>query len=289
MKEIMRSELVTNNEGGVYHLNLLPEHIADTIIMVGDPNRVSMLSEKFDSIEVKRSNREIVTHTGYIGNKRLTVISTGMGTDNIDIVLTELDVLANFDLKARTPKPEHRTLDLIRVGTCGIIHSDMVVGKPIVTKYSLGLDGLMYFYECDESIFEKELTEEFTKHVEWSHLLPSVYCTEIGEKFDNLIKKTDWAQGITLSAPGFYGPQGRQIRLPLRFPYLNEKIQTFKYKGYRVNNYEMESSAIYGLGKALGHNTLTVCLSIANRATGDFLSDYKKDMNKMIEELFGVL
>lgn len=289
MNGIKRSELVTNSEGGVYHLNLLPEHIADTIILVGDPNRVSTISEKFDSIEIKRSNREIVTHTGYIGSKRLSAISTGMGTDNIDIVLTELDVLSNFDLEARALKSEHKTLDIVRLGTCGIIHPDMEVGQPIATKYSLGLDGLMYFYDCDESIFEKELTEKFTKHVEWSNLLPSVYCTKVSSKFEDLIKKTDWAEGITLSAPGFYGPQGREVRLPLRFPNLNERIQSFEYKGYRVNNYEMESSAIYGLGKAMGHNTLTVCLSIANRATGDFLSDYKKDMNKLIEELLVLL
>ncbi len=288
---LANSELVTNEEGCVYHLNLLPEHLADDVIVVGDPNRVPMLSSLLDSIELRRSNREIVTHTGYIGKKRITIMSTGMGTDNIDIVMTELDVLASFDLKTKTLKDKcnRRTLNIIRLGSCGALQKDIEPGHPVMTHYAVGLDGLLYFYDCNPEIFERELTDQLAKHLNWDVKLPSLYCTKASEKLEKLFEEQGFIKGITLSAPGFYGPQGRNIHLPLKYPDINDKVETFAYNGYKIANYEMESSATYGLGKALGHNALTICIPIANRTNGKFVSDYHSMMINLGAKVFEIL
>lgn len=283
MKSFMSSELVLNSDGGVYHLNLHPEELADTVIVVGDPGRVSQISGYFDRIELKRSNREIVTHTGFLNGKRLTVMSTGMGTDNIDIVMNELDALVSFDLKNRVLKEKPGHLNIIRLGTSGALQPDIDVNSFVMSRYALGFDGLMYFYDIPEGVIIEDLGEQFRNHVQWSNLLPHVYGVEgsmaLAEKFQG----AEFHQGITATAPGFYGPQGRVMRLGLRFPEINEKMQSFEYKGVKLSNYEMETSALYGLGGAFGHDMLTVCVAIANRATGDFSSDYHKSVRKLVE------
>ena len=285
MNSLQNSELVTNSEGCVYHLNLKPEHIADTIILVGDPNRVSFVSSYFDSIEVQRSNREMITHTGYIGKKRISVISTGMGTDNIDIVLTELDVLANFNLDTKTLNEKHKLLNIIRIGTCGALQADILLNSIILTHYVVGLDGLLYFYDCPDSIFEKDLETSFISHVGWGEKLPGIYSVKSSDSLEKLFTDNNIIRGITISAPGFYGPQGRAIHLSLKYPQLNNLAESFYFNGYKVVNYEMESSAIYGLGKALGHNVLTLTLVAANRVTGEFCSDYCAAMRGLIEQV----
>ncbi|MDD4142158.1 MAG: nucleoside phosphorylase [Bacteroidales bacterium] len=280
------SELVTNKTGAVYHLNLHPDEIADTIFLVGDPNRVDMVSAYFDKIEVAKDNRELKTRTGYVGDTRMTVLSTGMGTDNIDIVVTELDELTCFDLEKKKVGDNHRTLNLIRIGTCGALNAEISLNTPVLSHYSIGLDGLLYFYDAPESIFEHELAEQFTQKVQWSTPLPGIYACKASEALeDRFVNNKDFVKGITVTAPGFYGPQGRAIRLPLKYPRMNEKIMGFNYNGYKVSNYEMETSALYGLGQGLGHNTLSICLAIANRSTGEFCSSYKEAMGQLIESV----
>ena len=289
MKNMMNSELVTNEQGCVYHLNLMSEHLADTVILVGDPSRVKMISSHFDSIEVERSNRELLTHTGYVGGKKISVISTGMGTDNIDIVMNELDILANFDLRNKTLRDEKKSLNIIRVGTCGSLQADIRTGSVVMTHYVLGLDGLLHFYQCDEDVFERELSDKFMDYMSWDDNLPAVYAVRGSDSLENLVDG-DWVRkGITLTAPGFYGPQGRNIRLRSIYPDIGEKVSGFVYDDYKIANFEMESSAIFGLGKAMGHNTLTLCLVIANRITGDFLADYHAQMDELISRLLAKL
>lgn len=283
MKSFMSSELVLNSDGGVYHLNLHPEELADTVIVVGDPGRVSQISGYFDRIELKRSNREIVTHTGFLNGKRLTVMSTGMGTDNIDIVMNELDALVSFDLKNRVLREKPGHLNIIRLGTSGALQPDIDVNSFVMSRYALGFDGLMYFYDIPEGIIIEDLGEKFRNHVNWSNLLPHVYGVESSMTLAKKFEGSGFHQGITATAPGFYGPQGRVMRLGLRFPEINDRMQSFEYKGIKLSNYEMETSALYGLGGAFGHDMLTVCVAIANRATGEFSSDYHKSVRKLVE------
>ncbi len=282
MTNFSESELILNPDGSIYHLKLRPEHIADTIIIAGDPDRVGAISKYFDKTEYKIQNREFLTHTGYINNKRLSVLSTGIGTDNIDIVLNELDALANIDLKTREVKEKHTALNIIRLGTSGALQSDIPVDSFVMSIYGLGLDGLLNFYKSEKNVFENELTEAFIKHSGWNKDLPKPYivkCSEI------LAEKTgyDMIKGITATAPGFYGPQGRRLRLELRYPELNKKMETFNYKNHRITNFEMETSALYGLGALLRHNTITICAIIANRINKQFSKDYKKSVEKLIQ------
>ncbi len=265
MKTFAESELILNEDGSVYHLHIHPENLADTVILVGDPGRVAQLSLFFDKIEYKQMNREIVTHTGLYKGKRMSIISTGMGTDNIDIVLTELDALANIDLKNRTEKKEHKRLNLIRLGTCGSLHADIPSDELCVSEYALGLDGLLNFYAPEKAIFESDLEDAFIEQSQWPERLARPYIVKSSEKLFNAIAP-GYKHGITATACGFYGPQGREIRLPLAIKDINERLQKFNHNGHRVSNFEMETSALYGLGKALGHETLTVCLVVANRA-----------------------
>ena len=279
--KIKASELPLQPNGAIYHLNLHPEELADIIILVGDPKRVENISSRFDSIEVRRQNRELTAHTGLLKNKPISVISTGMGTDNIDIVLTELDALANIDFKTMEVKQEKRTLKMVRIGTCGILQPDIPIESFIASEYSIGLDGLLHFYK-HKNVCDEEMTNAFIAHTEWHEQLPYPYAVPADE---NLLQQIahDMHRGITASAPGFYGPQGREVRAMLRFPSLNEKIESFEYNQKKILNLEMESSAIYGLGRLLGHKTLTCCLGIANRITKEFSSDYHRAMDKLID------
>jgi len=281
--KIPSSELPLQPSGTIYHIAIHPENLADKVILVGDPGRVPTISAKFDTIEFTNSHRELTTHTGWYKNKRLSVLSTGMGTDNIDIVMTELDALANVDLQKMESKPEHKTLTLVRIGTCGAIQEDIPVGSFIASKQGFGFDGLLQFYEHNSQSYE-DLVAHFVEFTGWGERLPYPYCYPA----DDMLLKTitfDMVQGITASAPGFFGPQGRVVRAQLSFPHLNEKIEAFSYQNQRITNLEMECSAIYGLGNVLGHRTLTVCLAIANRVTHQFKKDYNKEMDELITKV----
>ena len=279
---IPASQLVLNNEGAIYHLNLHPDQLADNVIMVGDPGRVDMIASFFDKIDVERQNRELVTRTGWFNGKRITVLSTGMGTDNLDIVMNELDALANIDLKTRMPKETHRSLNLIRIGTCGALQPDIEPGNNVATRYAIGLDGLLYFYEKHKEVNEIAMRDAFIEQMDYPKDLPKPYVVE-GSKalFDKLAE--GYYQGVTATAPGFYGPQGRTLRMHLSYPENNSKIENFDYQGWRVCNFEMESSALYGLGKMMGHNCLTICVAIANRVTEKFTTDYHPYVRKLVE------
>lgn len=282
-KPIPGSQLVFNNEGAIYHLNLFPEMLADNIILVGDPDRVAMVSQHFDTIEYKRQNRELVTHTGTYKGKRITALSTGMGTDNIDIVVNELDAVANIDFKTRTPKTEHRTLNMVRLGTCGALQPEIgVEDSYVASRYAIGLDGLVYFYKEHNEVINKEMTDAFIRDMKYPTDLPKPYIVESSkELFDRLT--AGYHQGITATSPGFYGPQGRSLRLELTYPQINPDIEKFNYNGWKVCNFEMESSALFSLGKMLGHNCLTICVAIANRVTEKFSADYHPYVEKLIE------
>lgn len=283
MKEkIGESELIINDDGSIFHLHLKPEDIADTIILVGDQGRVKTVASFFDKIELEKQNREFHTITGIYKGKRITVLSTGIGTDNIDIVMNELDALVNIDLKERVAKDEHTTLNLIRIGTSGSLQEDIPVDTPVATKIALGFDNLLNYYANRRKVTLNEMEEPFMKHVNWNPLLHRPYFVESSEKLFNTIAK-DMISGITISASGFYGPQGRQLRLKTADPELNSKLRTFKHETYRINNYEMEGSAIYGLSKLLGHNALTICNIIANRYSKEYSSDYKTKIKETIK------
>ena len=278
-RQIPASELPLQGDGAIYHLDLHPEELADNVILVGDPGRVSLISGMFDTVEVCKQNRELITHTGTYKRKRISVISTGMGTDNIDIVLTELDALANIDLRTRTVKEEHRTLNLVRVGTSGALTANIECGSFLASAYGLGIDGMLRYYDTGDLICE-DLVEEFVRHTGWDDRLPYPYGTAASPELLSRIAH-DMLQGITVSAPGFFGPQGRFVRACLKYPELNQKIETFSYHGIPITNMEMECSAICGLGNLLGHRPLTVCLIIANRVTGKFLDDYHDRMEEL--------
>lgn len=275
------SELPMQADGSIYHLNLKKEHLAGTVILVGDPGRVETISSMFDNVEHKRSNREILTHTGTLNGKRISVMSTGMGPDNIDICINELDAVVNIDFDSRTIKEEKTTLNLIRIGTCGAIREEIPVESIIASSYGLGMDGLLHFYNAD-NIFEHEMTDAFIKHTNWSKSWPKPYIVECNKKLMDTIGH-DMIKGITCTAPGFYGPQGREVRIKIARPDINGLIESFNYQNNHVCNLEMETSALYGLSKALGHRSLTVCLAIANRVSKTFSQDYKPKMKYLIE------
>ena len=278
-KQIPASELPLQSDGAIYHLNLHPEELADNVILVGDPGRVEMISSMFDTVEVRKHNRELITHTGTFHGKRISVISTGMGTDNIDIVLTELDAVANIDLKTRTVKDEHRALNLVRIGTSGALNPNIECGSLLASSFGFGIDGVLRFYDTRDLIRE-DIVEAFVSHTGWNKHLPYPYCTAGSPVLLERIAH-DMTKGITVSAPGFFGPQGREVRAKLNYPELNSRIETFEYQGNAITNMEMECSALYGLGNLLGHHPLTVCLIIANRVTGKFLDSYHDRMEQL--------
>jgi len=284
MERIAESELVLNQDGSIYHLNLLPENIADTIILVGDQGRVEKISKHFDVIEFSTQKREFVTHTGRIGSKRLTVLSTGIGTDNIDIVINELDALVNIDLKKRTPKEETKSLNLIRLGTSGSLQEDLPVDSYLLSTHGIGFDGVFNYYEKAAEIEDTELTDAFMLQTNWKSTFPRPYIVEGSESLFNLLKDGT-EHGMTATANGFYGPQGRQLRLKPTIPDLNERLSKFSYNGQRITNFEMETSALFGIGKALGHECATVCAIIANR----YRKEYSKNHDLTIENLIAFL
>lgn len=279
--KIKSSELPLQPSGAVYHLNLFPEEIADKIIVVGDPGRVAKVSSHFDHIDIKRENREIFTHTGIYRGKHISVLSTGMGTDNIDIVLNELDALANIDLATREVKESGRSFTIVRIGTCGALQPDIPVNTFIASDAGFGFDGLLHFYDY-KGISDEAFVESFVKQTGWNERLPYPYCVEGDENLMQTIG-FDMFHGITASAGGFYGPQGRELRGKLKYPELNEKIEQFSYQDKRITNLEMETSALYGLSKMLGHKALTVCVAIANRVTKEFSKDYKPYVEELIK------
>ncbi len=281
-KYFKESELIINPDGSVYHIKLKPEHIAPTVIVVGDQNRVETISRHFKKVEFKIQSREFATHTGTYKDTPITVLSTGIGTDNIDIVMNELDAAVNIDLEKRVAKEKHTSLDIIRLGTSGALQPDIEVDTFVASAFGLGLDGLLYFYEHDEKILEKELMEAFMQQTGWSNKLPHPYIVKASDKLLNKIAG-DLRQGITATASGFFGPQGRELRIPLAYPELNQKIEKFEHHGRVITNFEMETSALYALGKTLGHNTLTVCDIIANRVNRTYSKDYKKSVEELIE------
>jgi uridine phosphorylase len=284
MSTIKTTDLLINPDGSIYHLALRPEQLADHVIVVGDPGRVNEISGFFDHVECKVQNREFITHTGTYRGKRITALSTGIGTDNIDIVINELDALANVDLATRKIKDTHKTLHVVRIGTSGALQEDLPVHAFALSSYGLGFDNLIHFYNTSEAGLDCQMSDAFVKHTGWNPDLSRPYFVKGSERLISLFSK-DMVSGITATATGFYGPQGRVLRLGLNDPELNAKIQSFRYGKERVINFEMETSALYGLGGMLGHEMATVCLLIANRATLDYSTDHKP----YIRKLFGVV
>lgn len=280
MHIIAETELILTPENKIYHLNLSKDEIANDIILVGDPDRVSVISDKFESIEHKIQNREFVTHTGILNGKRISVIATGIGPDNIDIVVNELDALVNIDFKTRTINKKKKTLNLIRLGTSGALQKDIEVDSFLVSSFGLGLDNIAHFYESEE-IIEQDMSSKYKQHANWPENLSNPYIVKASDNLLSLFP--DVKKGITATAPGFYGPQGRTLRLKPYITNLHEKMESFNYKENRITNFEMETSALYYLGKSLGHNTLTICAIIANRLTKEYSKDYKKTVEKMID------
>jgi len=280
MERIKESELILNADGSIYHLNIKPGNLAENVILVGDPARVAKISRHFSKIEYQSQNREIITHTGIYKGRRITVMSTGMGTDNIDIIVNELDALVNIDFEKRRVKEKIVSLNLIRLGTSGAIQPEIPINTVAVSTHGIGMDGLLKFYKS-EAVIENEMTAEFIRQTGWHSDLPFPYVVSCSPL---LMEKIGYGllKGITATAPGFYGPQGRVIRIPLNYQEISDKIKSFNHNGNRVLNFEMETSALYGLGKLLGHNTLTMCAIIANRANGEYTGDYKNVIEEMI-------
>ncbi|HUS86891.1 MAG TPA: nucleoside phosphorylase [Bacteroidales bacterium] len=269
-----KTELITNNDGSIFHLRLKPEHISDKIIIVGDPDRVGLVSSLFDSTECKISNREFHTVTGAYKNKRITVISSGIGTDNIDILINELDAVVNFDLVLKKPLSDRTSLTLIRIGTSGGLQKEIEAGSFLISEKAIGFDGVMNFYKGIESIMDKDFETAFKLHTGWPDRLAAPYVVDSDPSLFVKFSSLGLASGITVSAPGFYAPQGRYLSLEPFDTKINDKLGSFRYGGRKITNYEMESSAIYGLSGLLGHKALTICSVIGNRVTGKFVSDY---------------
>lgn len=282
-KILRESELILNPDGSVYHLKIRPDQLADNVILVGDPGRVEMISDFFDNVEFKGQNREFIVHTGTMQGMRITAMSTGMGTDNIDIVMNELDALVNIDLENRILKSQHKSLNLIRLGTSGSLQPDLPLNSVVVSDFGIGFDGMLYYYDFDESITHQNMRKTFQEHTQWNSKLPHPYIFSASQKLNKHFNDDHVFKGITVTAPGFYGPQGRILRLSLAFPDMNEKLQTFRYKNNRILNYEMETSALYGLSQLLGHHAQTVCLAIANRKRRAVNKDYHAAMQMLIQ------
>ncbi|WP_420316138.1 nucleoside phosphorylase [Ekhidna sp.] len=282
IKPLSESELILNPDGSVYHICLRDEHVADTVLLVGDQDRVAQISRHFDHVEFQRKNREFVTHTGTYKGNRITVISTGIGTENIDIVVNELHAAVNIDLKTRIPKTNQRSLNLIRIGTSGALQSDMPVGSHVVSSYGLGFDGVLYYYNYAFDKKEAEITDAVRNHLQLDakHSLPYVVSGSSG-----LVQQigADMREGITATAIGFYGPQGRSIGLKLSIDDLQGMLQAFEFEGLRINNFEMETSALFGLGRLFGHHCCTCCVILANRITKDFLTDHDAAIDGLVE------
>lgn len=288
MNHIEASELIIDDRGAVYHLSCRPEEIATTIITVGDPARVGEVSKYFDTIEFKNEHREFVTHTGFIGKKRLTCVSTGIGPDNIDIVLNELDALVNIDFETRTIKPTHQQLQIIRLGTSGSLQKEIPVDSFVASTHGLGLDNLMHFYRLEQNEANKQILHAFNTHTQLGSSQIAPYINMAGI---HLLKHftQNYHQGITVTCPGFYGPQGRILRLGLAYPQLIDTLTSFNFGPHRISNFEMETSAIYGLGVALGHHCLSLSAIVANRITKEFSKDGALAVQGLIQQSLEII
>lgn len=279
------SELLINEDGSVYHLHVKPEQLADKIIVVGDPARVDLIASYFDDVECQIVSREFHTTTGTYRGKRISIISTGIGCDNVDIVLNEIDALANIDFQTRETKDRLRSFEIVRIGTCGGLQPDTPIGTYICSEVSIGFDGLLNFYQGRNAVCDLPMERALLNHLGWSGNMccPAPYAIHSDKELVERIARTDMKRGITVACGGFFGPQGRQLRIPLADPHQNEKIGSFEYDGLRITNYEMESSALAGLSRLLGHRATTVCLVIANRVAQEANTDYKRLMNNLIQ------
>ena len=281
MRTIPASELIINDDGSIFHLHLRPEQLADTVILVGDPGRVALVAEHFDNRECEVSNREFRTVTGTYKGRRMTVLSTGIGIGNIDICVTELDALANVDFATRQEKTEKRRLTLVRLGTSGAIQPDIRVGEMVFSRTSVGFDGLLNYYKGRNEVCDLEIERAFMEHTGWNELLPKPYFIDADPTLFELFRDCT-REGITIAAPGFYAPQGRWVRLEPQDVHLNEKIESFDYRGRRITNFEMEGSALAGLAALMGHRAATICTIIAQRVALDACTDYKPFVRRMI-------
>jgi uridine phosphorylase len=281
-----KTELITNKDGSIFHLNLLPGDISDKIVIVGDPGRVDMLASLMDEIRVRKENREFRTVTGTFENSEITVISSGIGTDNIDILINELDAIVNIDLNTGICKEEPVSLTFIRLGTSGGLRSDIPAGSCVLSETAIGFDGLLHFYHGYDWILDTGLSDYLAEYLEWPDTLSYPYSVNANKDLIELFKNEEFIKGITISAPGFYAPQGRQLRLETFDNEINTKLSEFSFRGRTISNYEMESSAIYGLSALLGHKALTICLVIGNRVTGDFVQEYKPLMKDLALKVF---
>ncbi|MFM6925815.1 MAG: nucleoside phosphorylase [Ferruginibacter sp.] len=288
MQQIAASELIINNRGAIYHLDVRSEELADTIIVVGDPERVKKVSAHFDKIEHQLQHREFITHTGYIGNKHISVISTGIGPDNIDIVFNELDALANIDFETRQIKSELTKLKIVRFGTSGSLQADIPVDSYVASSHGLGLDNLLNFYNYEKTTADKEMVNAFIAQTGLDTAITNPYAFSSSEP---LLQKFNhgFHKGITVTCPGFFGPQGRVLRLALSSPGLVDKLTHFSHNNHRITNFEMETSAIYGLGKLMGHECLSINVIIANRVIKEFSKDSEAAVKKMIEKALEAL
>ena len=278
---IAESELIINGDGSIFHLHIRPEQLADKVILVGDPGRVAMFKPLFDAVECEGASREFVWVTGTYKGTRMTALSTGIGTDNIDIVMTELDALANIDFATREVKPGHRTLQIVRLGTCGAIQPEIPLGSFILSHYSVGFDGLLNWYEGREQITDIAMEQAFMKHMNWLPDLPTPYFVHASQKLIDLFADST-VRGMTISAPGFYGPQGRVVRQQLAMPHMLEDVESFRFGDWKITNFEMEGSAIAGIAAHLGHEAITVCCAIAHRYLKDANTDYKPRVAQLV-------
>lgn len=287
MNRIAESELIINSRGAVYHLNVRPEELADTIITVGDPDRVAQVSKYFDAVEGKYQHREFITHTGRIGKKRISVVSTGIGPDNIDIVLNELDALANIDFNTRTIQPALKSLQIIRIGTSGALQADIDVDSWVASSHGLGLDNLLNFYRRETTVEEDDILQQFIAHTQIGSTTNPYMFSAGTSLLKHFVK--GYHQGITVTCPGFYGPQGRVLRLGLTQPQLIDRLTEFQYGPYRITNFEMETSAIYGLGKLLGHSCLSLNAIVANRVKKTFSKDGAAAVDQLIQNSLEII
>lgn len=282
MRHFPPSELIVNDDGSIFHLHVKPEQLADNVLLVGDPGRVELVASMLDTQECTVANREFRTVTGTYGGKRITVVSTGIGTDNIDIVVNELDALANIDLTTRTERPRLRRLNIVRIGTCGALQADIPLGSFLISEKSVGFDGVLNFYAGRDRVCDLEFEEAFKQHMAWNPRLASPYVVDNDRLLIGRIGRDDMLRGVTISANGFYGPQGRVLRIGLADPDINAKIESFRHGGRRITNYEMEGSAIAGLSALMGHHAMTVCCVIANRRVEAANTDYKPRVAELV-------
>lgn len=283
MKEpIASSELIINEDGSIFHLHVRPEQLADKVILVGDPGRVQTVADHFDRLECDIQSREFHTMTGWYKGKRISVVSTGIGCDNIDIVMTELDALANIDFETRTVNDQLRALDLVRIGTCGGLQPNTPVGTYIASCKSIGFDGLLNFYAGRNEVCDLAFEEAFKKHLDWNPLLCAPYVIDANPELIERVAGTEMVRGVTIACGGFFGPQGRKVRLELADPDQNERVESFEYEGWRITNFEMESSALAGLARLMGHRAMTCCMVIANRLAGEANTGYKGTIDGLI-------